>query len=333
MHLFKLIMNSFILIVFLFAQVLCGQPGGSASVLGQPVLGYVLDPAGAGIRPIYGIPGASLAGDAIGLSTTLAFAAAAPDRNYVLGITAQDSRAVILIPHGASFSEQPIAGISPGISQLVLSPAGSAAALLNSSESSVYLLTGLPDAPVVTRRIEASRLSFAPELMAISDDGQWFLAAPAPADGARLILLGPNDQLRELPVPPATAIAFRPRGNDALIVSSTTDHVWIVRGLDTEATYENLPGGGAISSAIDVASSSNGGKFYVANSDGSIAAFDGTGGTPVVTSCHCVPTRLARLQANSAFLLNDGRLPPLRLLDASHTRPQILFIPVDGGVQ
>jgi hypothetical protein len=167
--------------------------------------------------------------------------------------------------------------------------------------------------------------------LAVSDDGRFVLAAPAPADGGRPVWFGPDGQAHEIPVPAPSAFAFYAGSHGALFVSSSADQNWFVADIGNATKYLALPGYGATAAAVAVEFSSDSRRFYVANSDGTVAQFDFQGGPPAMGSCHCAPTGLQRMRGDSVFLLNGSGATPFYLLDGSGAKPRAFFIPFDGG--
>lgn len=308
------------------------QDPSTLSIVSSPVLGFVFDSAAHGLRPIAGIPGASLLGQPLDLGFDVADAAVSPQQDYILAL-AGDTRAVFLLRfQRGDLSVRLLDGVAPSPDRMALSPSGNTAALYYAAAGVIQLLTGLPDAPALAQPIDASSLNGQLGPLVVSDDGQALLVATA-ADAGSLTLLGPDGGATQLPVPgPVTALAFRPRAHDAL-VASRNNQVLLIRDLTGNTRYQLVATqDDGVAWPVAVTFLREGSRVFVANADtGDIAAFDLAGGPPDRISCRCAPTGLHRLNGPAVFRLNELSATPLLLLDGGSTALRVLFVPTDAS--
>ncbi len=320
-----------ILFVVQALPVCAAQNGAALGKLGASVLGYASDPA-AGLRPLCGIPGAAMLGEAVDFEAALLAPVAAPDRDYFLALTSADAVPVVMLAGAdGALTETRIPDAAPGADGIRLSPGGSAALLVHSAEAWAEVVSGLPDAPVVARRIDFSATGFTPRLLVVSDDGRLALAAPAAADGVPPLWFGEDGRPHTIPVPAASAFAFSAGSHTALIVNSGDDRIWVVSDIGGEPAYQAVAGHGLVANAVDAGFSNDGRRFFVANADGTVARFDLEDGAPQTTACPCTIDGLRRLRGNSVFLLDGSAVNPRYVLDGGLDQPRIFFVPLEGG--
>src|SRR5689334_12757443 len=69
---------------------------GQSSTLNGPILGFIPDERGTGIRPILGIPGASTMADRLQLGMAVRGVVISPKRDYALAARSEDGQAVAI---------------------------------------------------------------------------------------------------------------------------------------------------------------------------------------------------------------------------------------------
>ena len=224
-------------LAFLLVPMLFAENGDVAG----PILGLL--PSSGGLRLVLGIPGAAMAGDALALEFGVSQAAASG--GLAMAVTQPDGRVVAI---GRDAQWRAVEGASAGPAQLLLSPEARAAALYFPDASVLEIVSGLPGAPAVTRRIDLSGLPAPPGAMAVADDG----AAVAFAAGS-LYLLGPDLPRPVAAIGEAAALAFSGKdvvaagGDWALLVQDVAGAA-AVRVLTAEALrvrWRWLPPAGA----------------------------------------------------------------------------------------
>src|SRR5947209_2943880 len=168
------------LLVAGFAQAQQGQIDG-------PISGYVFDKPARALKPVLGIPGASVLGNPVQFNFPIAAAYVAPHQDAAIVLGADRVVHVFKLNAGAA-SEVAVNGISLTPDSVAFSPSGTAAAL--NAGGRVQLVTGLPDSPAPAGTVDARgsqegalsvrphpHRSMAAEVMAVSDDGTILLVA------------------------------------------------------------------------------------------------------------------------------------------------------------
>ena len=190
----------------------CAAAQTNSAAIAGPVLGLVLD-TNSSLRPVWGIPGAAMLGQALAVDPALNIAAIAPHHDYLLALRSDDQSVVVLGNPLGGGGSAPIGGTA-GTQSIVLSPVGRAALLQPASGTTWTVVTGLPDAPSIAWQMDASALPSAPAAVIISDDGKAVLAMVSNASGGRLYLSSP---------PIAARANSRMSGNPAEWPSSRTE--------------------------------------------------------------------------------------------------------------
>jgi DNA-binding beta-propeller fold protein YncE len=296
-----------------------------------PVSGYVFDRQAHALRPVLGIAGASVLGDAVsfGLSVSAAYVAPAQDSAVVVG--ADKSLHLFQMGAGAT-KETPVNGMGLVPEGVAFSPSGSAAALFAAGR--VQVVTGLPNAPVAGNVIDAragqdpSALTVRPhpyrgmatEMFAISDDGSLLLVASE--SSLRVLQTAGGEQTLMNSVGGAL-VAFAPGGHDGVVAHPNGVGLVVLRDIGGANQQQPIAAAADIASADGVAFSSDRGKVYVARSTGGVAVFDLASKARTDVACNCVPFGLTPM--GSLFRLNDLGTGPLWLLDPAGAR--IVFVP------
>lgn len=285
--------------------------GGSLS---GPVLGYA--PDGSGVRPIRGVPGASLMGEHLPLGFPASAVEVSPGQDYVLAVSAEDGQVRVVGLGVEPLAARALEGIASAPDRVVLSPRGSAALFVRSEEGLAWVVKGLPSAPV-TAALDLAGVSGRPNALAVSDDGSTVLAATT--DGLFLVTA---EGVTPLPsVGAITALAFLPGSLDAVaaggaqvaVLSDTAGQpAWRVAGSFTEDFGD----------AIAVAAA--GGRAFVAGNR-AVAVVDLTAGAVSELAASCQVTGLARLSGD-AFRLTGVSSEPVWMVEGG-TEPRLLFVP------
>jgi len=149
------------------ASLLPAQPGAVAG----PSSGFVFDGAAQSLRPVLGVPGASILGDPLSFGFALTSASVAPAQDLAVVSAADGSLHIFRLASGAS-TERTVDGLSIVPERVVFSPSGTSAALYAAGKAQI--LTGLPDSPALAGTLD---LGGAPSAFALSDDGAYLLYA------------------------------------------------------------------------------------------------------------------------------------------------------------
>ncbi len=302
-----------------------GDSEPTAARVSGPVLGYVLY-EGSQLRPVYGVPGAAVAGVEVSGMPELGAAAVCSVRGYVVGARAGEAGLVLIRDLGARLSIMKLPGAAEHV---VLSPSGSAAAAYSSREGSLTVYRGLPDEPEVAwSATPAGRLS----VLAVRDDGGAVLAATADS----LIRLTPGggwDYLGAAAGP--VSAQFLTGGGDAVVADAGLKRVYRIR--ETAGGAELLPLAGesdGVSSPVAVAASADNRRVLVANAEpGGVLSIGLEGGEAAFVGCACAPSRLARLSGDAVFQLTEADGGPVYVFDGDGPEARVTFIPAPAGIR
>ena len=289
-----------------------------------PTLGYVLDPAISAIRPILGIPGASILGKPIDLGLPIDYVAFSADPNSMLALS--EHHPILLVRDSLGrLSHTPLTATSYKTDRIVLSPTGSAAALIDTAGSATQVIAGLPENPYVSRVAELPSVYGSLTFLAVSDNAAFMLTAFSDSNAVFLLT---SDSVRPIGAfGQVTAMTFLHERPDALIADGLYNEVYLVRdvpGLAGKALLaESISG---ISGPVGIAASGDNRRFYVANAESAeIVILDPTN-PPERVTCHCQPTGLHPLRTDGVFRLTttpadepfwvfDGRTLPARTIE------------------
>jgi hypothetical protein len=315
----------FLIVFAVAASSLCAQSG-----VAGPVSGFVFDRSARALRPILGIPGASLLGDGLDVGSELAAAYVAPGQNWVLAVTA-DGPVFLLLTRGA-VSRISVGDVTASPERVAFSPSGTAVALYAAGR--IQVVRGLPDAPRVTGALAtgisgrssqmtaAQRSRRGPGSFAVSDDGGYVLYA----EGGSIRLWGAaGEDFAVIEAGSNAIVAFAPGGHDAAAADPSGGLVLLgdVAGAGSRRT---LAASGGLVYPAGLAFSADGRKLFLADAGArNVTAFDLAAGAQTVVSCDCVPAGLFPM--DGLFRLNEAGAAPLWLLDARSGEPRIVFVP------
>ncbi|MGA3015546.1 MAG: hypothetical protein ABSF62_00405 [Bryobacteraceae bacterium] len=312
-------------------SVLAAQQGS----LSGPVAGFIYDSSGRALRPIQGVPGASLIGDPINLGLDLTAAYVAPRQDSAFMVSADGALHFFRL-NSAGPAEASLSGISFTPQRVVFSPSGTAAALFTPGK--VHVFQGLPGAPTLAGAVTlpaaaGAQLSPAGSRtrqrtpatadFAISDDGVYLLNVT----GSSVRLLSVNGQNRSLaPAGAGSLVAFAPGGHDAAVLDPAAG-LLLIRDASGAATPQTIaPPDDSLVSAVGIGFSQDGGKLYVASAGAQgVVIFDLSAGSRSTIACDCTPATLVPM--GGLFRLNELGSAPLWLLDTGTAGPRIVFVP------
>jgi hypothetical protein len=312
--------------LFAFASLAALLDAQSQGTVNGPVAGYVFDIGTQGLRPILGLPGASLLGNPLSFGYQVAAAFVAPRLDTALAVAPNGAPHFFSIQNGA-LNEVAVNGLGAAASPYLVafSPSGKSMALYTGK--AVQILTGLPASPVVGGSADLTSLG-TPSALALSDDGAALLVSV----NNSIHLFGSYADLGKLMDTSASpAFAFAIGSHDAAI-SDTGAGVVLYRDLTGSGASQNVAppdSSGKPSSAL--AFSADGTAIYLANaSTQMITRLDLTAGAGATLPCSCTPTALARM--GNVFRLTELSSDPLWLLDRpdstqSGTNARVVFVP------
>jgi hypothetical protein len=316
---------SLVSLLCLAAPMVHAQQGAVAG----PVAGYVFDGAAHALRPVLGIPGASILGDPVNLGVALASATVSPRLDSVLAVTADGSFHIFTLSGGAA-RDAGVNGITVPPERMVYSPMGTAAALYAGSR--IQVVTGLPAAPVAGNTFDLTALLALPGgrghhsltgSFAVSDDGAYLLVA----EGAGVQGFGPGPS-RLVVAARGAAVAFAPGSHDAAVAGLG---VTLVKDVGGAASQQAIAPEDGTHPAVGVAFSTDGGKLYLASAIAQgVTAFDLAAGTRTLIPCNCTPAGITGM--GNLYRLNEVGAAPLWLLDTTASGPRIVFVPVKASL-
>ena len=312
------------LISILLLGGLAAQDGSPVS---GPLVGFVFDKA-AGVRPIFGVPGAATLGQPVMRSSGLEAVVFSPARDYALALAPRGGQVMLLrdlSAPGVAVGLQ----VAPGAARVAISPSGDAAVLYYPEAQAVSVLTGLPDAPAVSWSLEAPYLAGGVGALAVSDEGSAVLIAAA-GDESPIWLLTPAAGARFLSsVSSSPSLAFLSKSSDAVVADAGNSTVVLVR--DPAGQAETTRIGGAaegVSRPVAVAVTADNRRVLVANAaSAGVVSLSLAGEEPLALTCNCAVAGLERLAGGVAFRLSAPGESPLWLLDAASSPPRIVFVP------
>jgi hypothetical protein len=284
------------------------------------VTGYVFDQTAHKLRPILGLPGASLFGNPIDFGFDVAAAYVAPRQDAAFLQAVDGTLHVLRLSSGAS-SERSVDNLMGSPERVAFSPSGTSAALY--AGGSIEVVKGLPDNPSVSGGIDlASGAQL--DSMAISDDGALMLVST----GNSVRLYGSLADMGELMTTNGHAqLAFAAGGHDAAIADPSGAGIVLYRDLTGARESRVLAASDdTIGKASALAFSADGRNLLMASADAaSLTTFDLAGGARNAVACSCQPSRLTRM--GDVFRLNDLGGDPVWLLDTRSSEPRLVFVP------
>ncbi len=304
----------------------CGLALAQQGRIAGPLSGYVFDRTAQALRPVSGVPGASVIGSPIDIGFAASGVWVSPQLDSAVAVATDGSLHFLRLNAGTA-AERSFNGAAAAPASVTFSPSGSAAALFSGTRA--VIVTGLPDAPAVSASIDLgpdlarpSRLLSVHEVSnALSDDGAYLLRA----SGGTVTLYGAGGEHRTLAA--GVAAAFAPGAYGAAIVDPSG--AGIVAFDDAAAGTGRrvlaAPDSGMASPA-GLAFSQDGRKLFLASAASrNVASFDVAAGSRQAIPCHATPETLVRM--GSVYRLNELGSDPLWLLDTAPLQPQVVFVP------
>jgi hypothetical protein len=317
-----------LLATMLFVPVMTGgQP------LNGPVTGFIFDSRLQAIRPIQGLPGASLLGPAVALPFAVDQAEIEPGGRYALALATGENTGLYLISNLDSTARSERLDVD-AFEQITFSAKGTAAVLWSRSRSSLQVISGLPGKPTVQASISLGMYS--PAAAAVNDDGSVVLACITGESQGGLYLLKVKDGNEMLPefllsLAGASAVTFVQSGRDAVVVDTEAARVFRIRDIaGARETFLLASSADGIDAPVAVCQTdADGGSVLIANSGArTISIADLLLQDIRTIPAPLAPTRCGRLGPGSIFRLNDGPGSPLYILDLEHTG-NIYFVPAE----
>ncbi len=314
---------SLVSLLCLSAPIAGAQQGRVAG----PLAGYVFDGSSRAVRPVQGIPGASLMGDALDFGISVSSAGVSPRLDSAIVVAADGSLHIFSLNGGAA-AEVAVNGIAMSPQRIAYSPTGSAAALYGNGK--IQVVTGLPSAPKPGSSFDVAALLTVPGgreraamngSMAVSDDGAYVLVSA----GSGMHLLGAGGASQIASERGAMA-AFSPGTHDAAIAGS---RVTLIKDVGGTAAQQEIASGG--SGVVGAAFSADGASLYVASAAArGVAIYHLADGSSTAIPCDCTPAGITAM--GNVYRLNEAGSAPLWLLDTTATGPRIVFVPAKSSL-
>lgn len=305
---------------------------GRASGISGPASGFVLDGRMHAIRPVNGIPGASLLGGPVALPFSVQRAAIARDFALVTGT--EEGRVFLVRGLREPVPEiVPLDGVIPDIAMFSLSPSGASALLYSASAGQIQVVSGLPGKPAAASPVDINMLPGGVAAMALNDSGSRAVAGvydgagyavysvfPANADSGPKLLGRAHD---------LSAIALLNDGADAVFADRSTNQVFLVHDIEGSADFSILAGEqDGISAPVALRGVNS--ELYIADAgSSSLTVVDMVNrGVPASVPLPGAPSRCEALDGGSILVLNEPGSAPLLLLDLTQGR-NVFFVPAD----
>jgi hypothetical protein len=297
--------------------------------IGGPILGFIPDAGGTAIRPVLGIPGASVLGERLELDVDIRGAVISPRQDYAIASRLADAQAVVIDVGADPPAVTPVTGVHPGVELIAVSPSGSVAAVYDHPSGTVQVIGGLPHNAAVVAEFDTSIISGRAAGLAISDDGTLALMKVVESDDAGLWVLGSSNGPGRISLDRPSAAAFFPNRDDAVVTDDAARSAFLMMDIGHAGTLVPLVSAAdRIEAFSSVSVSEDGRRVFLADAgSGIIATVDVETRTSNFASCQCRPTGLYRLSGNSIFRLTEPSGDPITILDASSSDPRIAIIP------
>lgn len=299
-------------------------------LINGPILGFVPDASGAAIQPIIGVLGASVVGPPLLLDSEIRNAVISPKQNYALA-TRGDNAEVVLIRLGLdSVTMTSLDRFRAGADLIAISPSGSAAATYTHDTKVVQSITGLAQAPEAGFEFNASDIPGRLQAMAISDDAALALLNFTTGNDSTLWVVNSTGSRWLLPAQHPSAATFLAGRHDAVIADDAAREVFLIRGVDQEASRIPVASfGDGFDRIAGVAASADGLRIFITSTKSeTITLVDLETSLSTALPCHCVATGLHPLKGTSVFRLSNPSDGAVAVLDASSAEPRIIVLPV-----
>jgi hypothetical protein len=310
------------------ALTAAGSPNTPWSMSGS-ALGFVFDPQGHALRPLLGIPGASIFGKTVGLSVDLAEAIVAPAGDHALAIT-RDSELVEIRQIGSVPAVRPVLRTKSVIDVMRLSPMGGEAILYRRAANTYQLVTNLPGVPVAGPEFDLPASHGSLTALALADGGRAALAGFSDGESGAIYLLSSTGQPALVSaVRHPSSITFLSHSHDALIADKTEDKIYLLRNVTGNvATLLIADKGEGVAGPVAVEASRDGKQIFAANARSrTVLTVELENGAHVLHSCHCVPTTLSHLKGNALYRITEPSKGPIWLFDGDAPHPRVVFVP------
>jgi hypothetical protein len=297
-----------------------------------PVLGYVLDPAGQSLRPVQGLPGASILGTAV---------ISAPQGTVFIASASSgvSGAAIFLDANGGVYQSSltggkliKVASIA-GANSVAMSHSGAYALVTGKSAAGANItsvIAGLPQSPSV-RTLNVSGLT--PILgYAISDTGTVALATGSGQSGATVVaFVGQAPAAQVAALQGFGGVQFVPNSDELVVADAGSGALTAISNVSTAPSPAVLSAAGGITAPLALDVTPNGRWVVVANHAGDVLRADLTGAVAATKlHCSCSPNEVLAFTGSTTgttLRLVTAGGGPLWIVDAGVATPRVLFVP------
>jgi hypothetical protein len=318
------------------AQFIFGAACACNLIIGQvtaPITGFVVDQRSQAVRPIIGIPGASVLGDSVSLGLPIKDMAYGTGADLGMAIDAVSGRAVVIsgLRAGQAALKSLDTTFAP-VTMFALNAAGTAGVIYSQDLRQVQFINQLLDAPQASEPIT---LSVPGELLSIAVDGSGKLALLGFQDSGGGFVYRLRSEATANPVLITQAgipqaIKFAADDASAIVACGGTNEIVRIEGVtDTPVTSALFSFSDGVDDPVALYQEPTG-RVLVANR-GSLTLieldFDNRSAS-VRFDLVSAPTRIAPL-VRGVFVLNEVGANPLLLLDNAADNRRVVFVPMD----
>lgn len=296
-----------------------------------PVLGYAVLREPLELRPLLGNAEGSLLGDGIPLPADASAMSIAPGQRYALIRSGDQGQvSITFVNPGGLQASGVIAGVMLQPERITFSSSGSSAILVSSALQHLQVVTGLPDAPVISLDADTSQFGATVAAAAVSDDSSVVLVALTNNASSWIARLATDGSLQTIVNTGASSsIRFFPHSHDAVaadielnqitVLTAGAGDQYVARVLATSAQ--------GVSTPLDVEFSTDGSRVYVANSGAkNILMLDVATGNAQAMPCGFAAMGFQRL-TTSAISISGQDSRSVWVTDTDAPTPWVAYVP------
>ncbi len=301
-----------------------GQAPGD-SIRG-PVLGFVSSASSVDVKPILGVPGASVLGNSYLANSQLRKMVISPAQNYAFAILGEKAEPAAIPLDSDSTPLRVFDWLWSKVDHIAVSPSGNAALAYGRETGILQSLVNWTSNPEVVIDLNLANMPGVVEEVAVSDDGVLALLTLRNESTLSLWLVSASGARWPIAADRPTAATFLANRHDAVIADSGAQTVYMISGLDQDAARTPLISFAEGFDAISAVAVDANRLFVVGSATETVTILDLETGIASAASCHCKATSLHRLKG-SLFQLSDPADGPVALLDASAAEARIIVVP------
>jgi hypothetical protein len=296
-----------------------------------PVSGFVVDARSQAIRPINGLPGASLLGQALDLSLNVQVAAFSASGDVaVVADGNQSGQAILVRSLKSTPAVQPLDGALAGVNVIAVNDAGTAAVVYSAASNQLQFLTGLPDNPQASTPLSLSSLPGGVLSLAIAASGTSAVVGVSDGTYGGVYAIASQDGSTPQTLAAAnrpTAVLYLNGDQDVAFADASTNQIVVIHNVNSDDTASVLTvAGDNIQNPVGLQAAN--GTLLAANAGSvNILGYDLATGTVVGDwPLPVAPTRLSGSSLAGVFLVNEPGQAPLYLFSAATA--SFTFVPV-----